>query len=57
MHDGLLRDLGPHLSSLEERDALPSIDHRVLNPVEPVSMVRRQAAEAFAALAPNGEEG
>ncbi len=32
IHDGLLRDLGPHLSSVEERDALPSIDHRVLHP-------------------------
>jgi carbonic anhydrase len=50
IHDGLLRDLGPHLSSLEERDALPSIDHRVLNPTEPVSALRRQALDAFSSL-------
>jgi carbonic anhydrase len=47
LHDGLLRDLGPHLSSIEERDALPSIDERVLNPAEPVSAVRKQAVAAF----------
>ena len=50
IHDGLLRDLGPHLSSLEERDALASIDYRVLNPVEPVSAMRQQAFEAFSGL-------
>jgi carbonic anhydrase len=50
IHDGLLRDLGPHLSSLEERDALTSIDQCVLNPSEPVSAIRRQALEAFSAL-------
>lgn len=50
IHDGLLRDLGPHLSSVAERDALPSIDHRVLNPAEPVSALRRQAQDAFASL-------
>lgn len=49
IHDGLLRDLGPHLSSIAERDALPSIDHRVLHPVEPVSAKRKQAIAAFAA--------
>ncbi len=48
IHDGLLRDLGPHLSSLADRDALPSIDHRVLDPVEPVSAARRDALLAFA---------
>lgn len=47
--DGLLRDLGPHLSSVAERDALPSIDHRVLHPSEAVSSVRRQVLAAFAA--------
>jgi carbonic anhydrase len=52
LHDGFLRDLGPHLSSLEEREALPSIDHRVLHPAEAVSAIRRQAQEAFSALAP-----
>ncbi len=50
IYDGLLRDLGPHLSSVEERDALPSIDHRVLHPNEPISALRRQALDAFAAL-------
>jgi carbonic anhydrase len=48
--DGLLRDLGPHLSSIADRDALNSIDQRVLDPLEPFSGLRRQAAEAFAAL-------
>ena len=47
-HDGLLRDLGPTLSSLAERDALVSIDERVLHPVEPRSSLRRHAIEAFA---------
>lgn len=51
IEDGLLRDLGPHLSSVEERDVLPSIDHRVLHPVEAVSALRRQALDAFATLA------
>jgi carbonic anhydrase len=50
IHDGLLRDLGPHLSGVAERDALPSIDHRVLNPSEPVSALRRQALAAFGGL-------
>jgi carbonic anhydrase len=49
--DGLLRDLGPHLSSIGDRDALPSIDDRVRNPVEPVSAKRRQTLAAFGALA------
>jgi len=52
-HDGLLRDLGPTLSSLAERDALPSIDERVLHPVEPRSSLRRHAIEAFAAGSPS----
>lgn len=46
--DGLIRDLGPHLSSIEERDVLPSIDECVLTPVDPESSVRRQAMAAFA---------
>jgi carbonic anhydrase len=50
IHDGLIRDLGPHLSSIAERDALPSIDHRALNPTEPVSALRRQALAAFEGL-------
>lgn len=45
--DGLLRDLGPHLSSVAERDALCSIDERVINPVEPISTMRKHAIEAF----------
>lgn len=52
LHDGLLRDLGPHLSAIEEREALPSIDHRVLHPAEAVSAIRRQALDAFSALEP-----
>jgi carbonic anhydrase len=50
IEDGLIRDLGPHLSSIAERDALPSIDQRVYQPVEPTSGVRRQAAAAFETL-------
>lgn len=50
IHDGLIRDLGPHLSSREERDALPSIDHRVVNPNEAVSPLRRHAYDAFSGL-------
>ena len=48
LHDGLLRDLGPHLTSIAARDALPSIDARIHDPVEPVSAMRRQAFAAFA---------
>lgn len=51
IEDGLLRDLGPHLSSVDERDALASIDFRVINPVEPVSAMRLQAMAAFAGQA------
>lgn len=47
IHDGLLRDLGPQLSSVVDLDRLPPIDERVDNPVEPVSAVRRQAMAAF----------
>jgi carbonic anhydrase len=47
IHDGLLRDLGPHLSSIAERDALPSIDQRVVDPIEPISAMRRQAMDVF----------
>lgn len=52
IHDGLLRDLGPHLSSMEERDALCSIDERARNPVEPVSALRRHAIDAFGSMQP-----
>ena len=48
MDDGLLRDLGPTLSSLAARDALESIDERVLRPREACSGVRRHAIAAFA---------
>lgn len=48
IHDGLLRDLGPHLSSIAERDALPSIDKRVADPIEPISSMRLQAIDVFA---------
>lgn len=51
--DGLLRDLGPHLSSIAERDELPSIDERVLHRIEPVSALRRQAVDAFMQLQPS----
>jgi carbonic anhydrase len=51
IHDGLLRDLGPTLASVAERDALISIDERVVLPSEPNSGVRRHAIEAFAKLA------
>ena len=47
MDDGLLRDLGPTLSSLAEREALDSIDLRVLRPREALSGIRRQAMAAF----------
>ncbi|MCC6890711.1 MAG: carbonic anhydrase [Hyphomicrobiales bacterium] len=50
MHDGLLRDLGPTLSSVAERDALISIDERVHQPAEPRSGLRRHAIAAFAGL-------
>jgi carbonic anhydrase len=50
IHDGLIRDLGPHLSSTAERDRLISIDQRVLEPVEPQSALRRHALDAFTGL-------
>jgi carbonic anhydrase len=50
MHDGLLRDVGPHVSSITERDALPTIDACVQILADPPSAVRRHAAEAFATL-------
>lgn len=50
IHDGLIRDLGPHLSSVPERDALASIDERILQPAEAHSVMRRQAVAAFSTL-------
>lgn len=49
IHNGLLRDLGPHLSSTGELDRLVSIDERVDHPADPVSAKRRHAYAAFAA--------
>jgi len=54
MHDGLLRDLGPHISSVAQRDALLPVDACVHEQAEPSSAVRRHAAEAFSSLAPDG---
>ncbi len=45
--DGLLRDLGCHVASLEQRDALPQIDQCVALRPEPISALRRQAMAAF----------
>jgi carbonic anhydrase len=45
--DGLLRDLGPHIWSIAERDALASIDERVMQAVEPSIAIRAQAIAAF----------
>jgi carbonic anhydrase len=50
IHDGLLRALGASVASLEERDALPSIDRRAIEPNEPLSGVRLQATDTFAGL-------
>lgn len=51
IHDGLLRDLGTHLSGIEERDALHSIDQCVEIRREPISSLRQQALAAFSAMA------
>jgi carbonic anhydrase len=50
MHDGLLCDLGASVSSIAARDALPSIDQRVLVRSEPLSPRRRHALEAFSGI-------
>lgn len=50
IHDGLLRALVDPVSSVDERDALESIDTRVLAPREPMSIMRRHAIDAFSAL-------
>ena len=57
MHDGLMRDLGPHVSSIAERDALPAIDTCVHQRREAVSALRRHAMSAFAAVPVDGSEG
>jgi carbonic anhydrase len=48
VNDGLLRDLGPHLSSTTERDSLASIDHYAREPVAPQSapLAKRPAVAA-----------
>ena len=55
IHDGLLRDLGTTIASLEQRDAIPSIDERAVNPAETKSGVRLQATDAFTTLKPGKE--
>jgi len=55
MHDGLLRDVGPTLSSIADRDALPSIDDCVLNEVSPLSALQIQALEAFCDRTPDNK--
>lgn len=50
VQDGLLRALGKPITSLADRDALATIDARIVDPVEPESMIRRHAIEAFTAL-------
>lgn len=57
MHDGLLRDRGPHLSSVAERDALPSIDACVPGRGDPASGLRRQAFDAFAGTRSHDPDG
>jgi carbonic anhydrase len=53
IHDGLLRDLGTSIASFEQRNALPSIDRRALEPTEPLSGIRLHALETFADLNPD----
>ena len=50
INDGLLHELVPHVSSIQERDHLVTIDQCILEPTEPQSAVRRQALAAFADL-------
>ncbi|MHA1559400.1 MAG: carbonic anhydrase [Alphaproteobacteria bacterium] len=48
IHDGLLRDLGPHVSSIADRDELPSIDQWIREqPAAPQSAAMSQAISAF----------
>ncbi len=54
MDDGLLRDVGPTITSAADRDALISIDECVHQPVEPLSGVREQAIDAFSKLGESG---
>ncbi|MCA0401593.1 MAG: carbonic anhydrase [Proteobacteria bacterium] len=50
IHDGLIRALGAPVSSLDARDTLASIDARIVEPVEPVSVIRQHAIAAFEGL-------
>jgi carbonic anhydrase len=52
VHDGLLRDLGPHLSSMKDLDALAPIDDQARSPSRPQTMRRRHAIEAFTSTRP-----
>ncbi len=51
IEDGLIRDLGPHLSAIAERDSLRALDDCVHAPAEPLSGLRKQALAAFAGSA------
>lgn len=52
VEDGLLRELEAPLASLEDRDALTTIDQCASEPAEPWSAVRHQAVAAFAVEPP-----
>lgn len=47
MHDGLLRDIGPTLSGIADRDAPPRVDDCVVNQTSPLSALQIQALETF----------
>jgi carbonic anhydrase len=47
VHDGLLRVLGPSISSRSERDLLPNIDDCAVRSPEPMTGIRIHAADAF----------
>lgn len=53
MHDGLLRDIGPTLGSIADRDALKSIDDCVRDAARPLSAAQFQALDAFCGHAPD----
>ncbi|MGQ0711602.1 MAG: carbonic anhydrase [Rhodoferax sp.] len=56
LEDGLLRDIGPTLSSQAQRDALGSIDDQVRQPAtEALSSRRLQAMHAFGGCCDSGE--
>lgn len=56
MHDGLLRDLGPTITSMEERDALPGVDELVGRRVDASTGIRRHAIAAFSQMPLPGQE-